>query len=200
MFGNITGTPLAPLSSLRELHIYDTIYDCDSIGNLFIGLHRLQHLDIRVGGSCPEIKFCSAYEEDRYSLSSRHVHSRVLPLTHLEFYQSTNSTSLPAFEILHNLTNIALTHINDLHGAIAALNSLDSPLKTLSLTTTAYNRVFNFSSTTFASWGNWKSSLEELTLNIYNLKGNELLVEGAPFQWFLKLNRLLENRIACDCF
>ena len=71
MSGDITGTPLAPLASLHKLHIHDTLYDCDSIGNIFIGLHRLQHLDISVGGSCPEIKFCSSYEEDWNPLTSR---------------------------------------------------------------------------------------------------------------------------------
>ncbi|XP_072030109.1 uncharacterized protein [Amphiura filiformis] len=181
---NITGTPLAILSSLRELymHIHSNSHDCDSIENLFTGLHNLQYLDISIGGSCLEIKFCSLYLENTHRLNTSHTCNRVIPLTYLAFRQADSSTlSLPAFGILNNLTSLYL-ELNDFNVAIQALNYLNSPLK--NLTMIIWNKVY-FDSTTFASWGNWKSSLKVLTLTVY-----EFEYEGAPFEWFTDLHVL----------
>ncbi|XP_072035544.1 toll-like receptor 8 [Amphiura filiformis] len=182
---NITGTPLALLSSLRELHIVSAIYDCDNIGNLFIGLHNLQHLHIIVGGSCPEIKFCSSYKEYSHHLHTGHECSRVIPLSYLEFHQkSLTTTSFPDFEILNNLTSLFLDLSVDIHTAIEGLNSLDSPLQNLTLE--ILNKAVNLSSTTFASWGNWKASLQKLKLSVERFGE----FQGAPFEWFKELKVL----------
>ncbi|XP_072037242.1 toll-like receptor 4 [Amphiura filiformis] len=186
---NITGTPLAQLSSLHELYITNSIYDCNGIYRLFIGLHNLQHLEIKVGGSCPEIKFCSSNVEYPHQVNASHKCSRMIPLTFLAFQQASLSTSLPAFEVLSNLTNLTLTVEDDIYAAVAALNSLDSPLQSLSLVlnTIQYSKKFYLNLTTFALWGNWKASLQALTLKTYS---NEQFVEGAPFEWFTDLNYL----------
>ncbi|XP_072022621.1 toll-like receptor 2 type-2 [Amphiura filiformis] len=176
----ITGTPLAQLSSLRELYITrNNIYDCDNLGNLFIGLHNLQHLDISVGGSCSDIMFCSSF-------NASHKCSKVIPLTFLAFRQASLSTSLPAFEVLSNLTNLTLTVEDDIYPAMEALNSLDSPLQnlTLKLLISASQKVY-LNSTTFASWGNWKASLQVFTLSAHIFS-----VEGAAFEWFIDLQVL----------
>ncbi|XP_072037245.1 toll-like receptor 2 type-1 [Amphiura filiformis] len=179
---NITGNPLSQLLSLHELYITNFIYDCDGIYRLFIGLHNLQHLDISVGGSCPEIMFCSLYEEYPHQVNASHKCRRMIPLTFLAFQQAPLSTSLPAFEVLNNLTNLTLIIEDDIYAATAALNSLDSTLQNLIIS--ASQKVY-LNSTTFASRGNWKASLQ-----VFKLSANILLVEGAAFEWFTDLKVL----------
>ncbi|XP_072020916.1 uncharacterized protein [Amphiura filiformis] len=183
---NITGTPLTQLLSLQTFYITTTIYDCDNIGKLFTGLHNLQHLDITVGGSCPEIKFCSSYEEKNHHLNASNKCTRAIPLTYLKFHQvSSSTTSLPALQVLNNLTDLTLYLQDDIYTAIEVLNSLDSPLQNLTLYT--IDRVINLNSTTFASWGNWK-----ILLQILNLcsSTSTLLVGDAAFEWFTDLKIL----------
>ncbi len=177
---NVTGTPLALLSSLTELTIYGVLSNCDTISKLFIGLHNLQQLDIRVGGSCPDIIFCSSYEEYPYECT------RVIPLKSLIFSRdSTNPTSLPAFNALHNLTSLELYKVN-ISEAAKALISLDSPLQELFIRSTTMGTTQSINSTTFALWGSWKTSLQILSLYTVSV----ILLEDSPFQWFTDLKQL----------
>ena len=184
-FDNITGTPLALLTSLRELYIDDVIHSCDNIGRLFIGLHSLQYLDIFVGGFCPEIMFCSSYDEYSYPVIGDVCN--LIPLTHLKFEQAVYSTSLPSFKVLSNLTSLEFTTGQDFQVAVAALNSLDSPLQNLTLNRVGGNIAY-LNSTTFSSWRHWKMSLE--VFKIYFLSFGKFVIEGTPFQWFTELQVL----------
>ncbi len=172
---NITGFPLAPLSSLRELHIYQPIsgvfglddvdypyiYDCDNIWKLFIGLHNLQYLEIRVGGHCPVIEFCSSYEQHPNNLYEGHQCTDVILLTHLQYHKDPNSNGLPSFSELSNLTKLELHFEEDLYISEEFYPSM--PL------------------------ANWTMSLQELKLIASDYA---IQLEGTPFKWFSNLKVL----------
>ena len=175
---NVTSPPLVLLSSLTDLTIDGVLYNCDTIGKLFIGLQNLQHLDIRVGGSCPDIIFCSSY--DKYSSEC----TNFLPLKSLNFYKESASTSLPAFNTLHTLNNLILNGVT-ISEAAKALIWLDSPLQELAISTTL-DTAQSINSSMFVSWESWKASLQILSL----YSASEILLEGAPFEWFTDLKQV----------
>ena len=182
---NMTDTPLRLLSSLKTLYIYDYVYNCNTFGKLFIGLHNLQFLHINVGGYCPDIVFCSSYKGHSIYKNGSHTCSKNVPLKSLRFdRESAYSTSLPAFNALHNLTNLELDNVK-MSEAIDSLNGLKSPLQNLTMSDWEGDLLVSINSSTFASWGAWKASLQLLSLSVH-----EIWLDGSPFKWFTDLKEL----------
>ena len=178
---NLTGA-LASLSSLSELHVYSFL-GCDAIDGLFIGLHNLKHVKIKVGGSCPEVVFCSVYEDYSVHSNANGKCKRVIPLTSLDFRtEDTNKNSLPTFKSLYNLTYLDLNNVN-ISEAIEALKWLDSPLQMLSIWSDF--DVVHLNDSTFASWRDWKASLQVLSF-----AASEISLDGAPLEAFTNLEDL----------
>ena len=65
-----------------------------------------------------------------------------------------------------------------------ALKWLDAPLQSLYLSSFPDITVIN--STTFASWGTWKTSLQVLSLYVES----DIRLEGVPFEWFTDMKQL----------
>ena len=189
--------PFKDLHSLRTLSLITDLYQPFVLSSpIFTGLNQtLEVLNIFVGDMktyTPFVQLSSLQYLNLQRSTCSYVNgSFFVGLGNLKHLVLTNDVvdcvlDFSPLVSLTRLTYFATYGLRDFYTHIQPLKSLDSPLQTLELYFTISSVRFN--STTFESLPKWKESLQEL--NIYPSVQFNIRIEGSPFKWFPKLQRL----------
>ena len=193
----VTDSPFRNLTSLRSLnlpetHITPAIFDGlnNSLQFLyiiafgtetntpFVYLSSLQHLELDLRTCNYNEKLFTGLEELSY-----------LKLDDWGIYKCLGDID---FGPLVSLTYLEWYHVTspERNGPIQTLNSLNSPLQTLSLNLFLFKKL-TVNSSTFELLPNWRESLQELHVNFHF----HITINGSPFTWFPELSVL---RLSCQ--
>ena len=195
-FGLDNPNPFFGLKSLQKLDIavqFTSRSDCINFEKCFINLEKLESLSINQHNwartTCSTIDFCSLSSLQSLDLVGVNIRAtnncfQAVHLKHLSLRPLRNTNlPQPPYEMMEHLTSFHLTVYSDFQMRMQALDSLNSSVQSLTVTS---QTDFALNARTFESCAKWNESLLKLDL-FCDTYCFEIKTQSSPFKWFSNL-------------
>ena len=193
---DIESTIFTGLTSLLSLNVdvNGPLADCEKIEKIVNGLNKLQDLTLI---SRIKKEICSTYDISLLlSLRSLYLDGcnvniteklvKTIPIKYL--YYRNDLPDSPPYKMMRHLTDLEIASYSDMRAAVQNLQSLASPLESLTLTLHS-DVAIELDTLTFEACRVWNATLQKLQV-FCSSKCQDIVIEGSPFMWFPNLQIL----------